>query len=1002
MALSLWISSAVQYGVPARGEARQGTLQRAVAQSIKRHLFADETIYARVLKDFAVKLQPALKVKNQMVIDLWRSLFLEDADNGELSERQHDEVAEPVENLFCLALYALCAVLAKQWVEDASRDTESEEDDSEEIGDGVPDFTANAVEYFQVVSTLVFPLRQHMWKWQHKLLEDQIPDDKTWYVVSGVLVATLLESLDDWFEVQTGTTCHSDGKPHTEKTIAIRQPELAQRINDLLEKLPLSFTAQPLKQPVAYHFDDSGLADDTADTCIRLDLIGYRQKNDFLRRTHHHLLQPQHRPPNFERYVEAINLQQAVPWRINRVLLNQVRQLIDVMKTESAATDDLVAWIKKHLYHPINERPKAVFSKKTDDPSARAAEFLDSPLVKLALDELCPDNSTDSLTFYLPWKADYRGRIYAQTPYFTPQGGDLQRALLEFTNGQVLTDSGASALRRHGANLVKRERLLKDLGIDGRPVITFDERERWVSAHESEILASAESPLTESFWREVADKPMQFLAFCLAYQQWHTHPELPVYLPVQIDGTCNGLQHIAALTGDVALAEAVNVFPHENGLPADIYNGLAAVARQTLGTLTDSKSLGIKLADTWLAADSARRDWLNRKTAKKVVMTIPYGASKNAQARGVLEVDALEQTILADWQRDPPSLSELDALVKLKENDKNAKRFVAKCSRDLFNAQRQLAFAADDELTQALAKAEWERLRTFASYVALTLVEHLHNALNTLYPHVHHFSDWLKKTATACAGSGRKDKNDTRDVGIPLLWLTPLGFPVIQSGFQVKSIGTEPRLGNQKFRVDVKVLQEELDPNKQGNGLLPNLIHSLDATHLAKTLFAAQQQGIDDVGSIHDCLLCHPNAADKLSDIVRTTFTELYAPDKQTGRSQPLAAWYGWMQEVVALRTLPHRGTVQAALVHAGGLGERILNNDADFGKLDAQAARNWLAKVRGQEITETELFLLQALLAWAVELKLLTPNKEPQLPDPPVKVALPFAQRPMSPYFFS
>jgi len=67
--------------------------------------------------------------------------------------------------------------------------------------------------------------------------------------------------------------------------------------------------------------------------------------------------------------------------------------------------------------------------------------------------------------FYLPWKADYRGRIYAETPWLTPQGGDLQRALFEFAHGRQLDEAGQSALRRHGANLVSRSEVIKDLGI---------------------------------------------------------------------------------------------------------------------------------------------------------------------------------------------------------------------------------------------------------------------------------------------------------------------------------------------------------------------------------------------------------------------------------------------------------------------------------------------------------------------------------------------------------
>jgi DNA-directed RNA polymerase len=41
-------------------------------------------------------------------------------------------------------------------------------------------------------------------------------------------------------------------------------------------------------------------------------------------------------------------------------------------------------------------------------------------------------------------------------------------------------------------------------------------------------------------------------------------------LPIQQDGTCNGLQHYAALGGDTAGAMSVNVLPSD--YPQDVYS----------------------------------------------------------------------------------------------------------------------------------------------------------------------------------------------------------------------------------------------------------------------------------------------------------------------------------------------------------------------------------------------------------------------------------------------
>ncbi|MGH6892389.1 MAG: DNA-directed RNA polymerase, partial [Dongiaceae bacterium] len=385
-------------------------------------------------------------------------------------------------------------------------------------------------------------------------------------------------------------------------------------IEALLKELPFRFTVQPIKEPVAYRLGDPSPFDVKERDYFRIDLIGYRRTNPFLRGLHRGFQQLRDPASTFARYIDAINLQQAVPWRINRPLWQWTKRLYalanDPVQDEAAAAG-LHDWIRGKFYQPVTMDPRKAVE--------RPIEFLVNPLALHALADLSPE-AGEPPTFYLPWKADYRGRIYAETPWLTPQGGDAQRAVLELKQGRTLDESGIQALRRHGGNLVKRERLLDDLKITDRLVVTLAERESWVTAHEAQIIASARAPLSESFWREAASKPMQFLAFCLAYRQWREDPETPIHLPAQIDGTCNGLQHIAALIGDQDLARSVNVLPREDTLPRDIYSELAKAAAESLGSLTAESDkqhgLGLMLADRWLAESPDRRDWINRDTAK--------------------------------------------------------------------------------------------------------------------------------------------------------------------------------------------------------------------------------------------------------------------------------------------------------------------------------------------------------------------------------------------------
>jgi hypothetical protein len=636
-----------------------------------------------------------------------------------------------------------------------------------------------------------------------------------------------------------------------------------------------------------------------------------------------------------------------VAWRINLPLLDLARRLAAcaadpvVQEAEArqaglttGAAEELRDWIVKEFYEP---KPVVTRARRK---YLRPGEVLDHPLMVSGLAELCAlgaDGNADGGAngtqprFFLPWKADYRGRIYAETPWLTPQGGDLQRALFEFADGSPLDAAGVSALRRHGANLVSRGRILGDLGIAGRQVVTLEERERWVLDHEADILASAASPMAEPFWREAADKPMQFLAFCLAYRQWRLTPDAPVHLPVQIDGTCNGLQHIAMLTGDPDLARAVNVLSREDGLPGDIYSEIAVAARQTLGNIGSLLSpetkhpVGLRMADAWLAGAPAT--WLHRGTAKKVIMTVPYGARENSQAEHVAEAIAgrVEQML-----RDDPDQPQVTALCAWVAADPDRGRGLYPLTKGQFKALRKVAFSKDADAPEA--KQELQRLEIVTAYAARVLVKHLRHALATTFPGVDRFSDWLRQKANACAG-------------LPLLWPTPLGFPVCQDKFELEGGSATAKLGGrQTIRVDVQRLGQRVEAHKQRDALLPNLIHSLDATHLALVLNASKHCAPHGVGSIHDCLLCHPNDAVGLSLAVRKTFARLYRTTRADGIPVVLTDWSDWMDGVARLLSLDNQQTVLGAIDHPDGMGATLLAAQARGDGETGAAARAGLA----------------------------------------------------------
>jgi len=108
------------------------------------------------------------------------------------------------------------------------------------------------------------------------------------------------------------------------------------------------------------------------------------------------------------------------------------------------------------------------------------------------------------------------------------------------------------------------------MGNDKAPM---DDRAKFSEEHLPEVFDSADKPLDGKGWWLGADSPWQALAACreLSNAMRSGDPEgYKCHLPVHQDGSCNGLQHYAALGRDLAGAEAVNLVDADR--PQDVYS----------------------------------------------------------------------------------------------------------------------------------------------------------------------------------------------------------------------------------------------------------------------------------------------------------------------------------------------------------------------------------------------------------------------------------------------
>lgn len=246
----------------------------------------------------------------------------------------------------------------------------------------------------------------------------------------------------------------------------------------------------------------------------------------------------------------------------------------------------------------------------------------------------------DQYPLYFVWTMDFRGRLYSSIHYpIHPQADDASRGLLEFARGKALGEDGRNWLAVHGANC---------FGEDKR---SLRGRVKWVKEHQEAIIASADKPRVDTFWREAGD-PYQFLAFCFEWRDMvkSGNPSaFESHLPVAFDMTCNAFQHIGHLARSNELKEMTNIIeegmvldrrtyklvPFHGQEPGDLYKVVANKLKKMVEkdasseAVSDKEKADKESALQWQDAISqpGAKIAIDRKLVKKGVMTLPYGAT---------------------------------------------------------------------------------------------------------------------------------------------------------------------------------------------------------------------------------------------------------------------------------------------------------------------------------------------------------------------------------------
>ncbi|KAL3568211.1 hypothetical protein D5086_030862, partial [Populus alba] len=299
-------------------------------------------------------------------------------------------------------------------------------------------------------------------------------------------------------------------------------------------------------------------------------------------------------------------------WRVNKRVLS----VVDRIWSNGGCLADLV----DHSDVPLPEKPetedKALLKKwkwklrgVKKENRERHAQRCDIEL-KLAVARKMKDEEG----FYYPHNIDFRGRAYPMHPYLNHLGSDLCRGILEFAEGRPLGKSGLCWLKIHIANLFAG-------GVDK---LSYKGRIAFTENHLDAIFDSADKPLDGKRWWLHAEDPFQFLAVCINLTEAlrSSSPETCIsHIPVHQDGSCNGLQHYAALGRDKLGAATVNLVAGEK--PADVYSGIAARVLDIMRR--DAQKDPDVFPDALRAKELINQ--VDRKLVKQTVMTSVYGVT---------------------------------------------------------------------------------------------------------------------------------------------------------------------------------------------------------------------------------------------------------------------------------------------------------------------------------------------------------------------------------------
>jgi DNA-directed RNA polymerase len=355
------------------------------------------------------------------------------------------------------------------------------------------------------------------------------------------------------------------------------------------------------------------------------------------------------------------------------------------------------------------------------------------------------------------------------------------------------------------------------------------------------------------------------------------------YLPIQLDASCNGFQHLSLLSEEVELFEQLNLSEsNKDSDPKDFYAFmLDKIQSYMLNIVLNKKNLS--LIETERVNRLTKLN-MTRNHIKKLIMTKPYNATDYRLVTNIIELMYFKGVAIFNTKTQEFILNPSEEEIKrLNENDGSGDCSTLKGMYhedsienikvdDLIKRKSTINKNTSDKeiklvnLYSTDEKSEYYVTREDLCY----FIDIFNIVLFKSYPHIKSLIVYLKEMASIL-----------NKLNMPIIWRLPTGLVVSQRYVLLKIKKIEPYYYSDRTLNLTMTDKTSINTFKQKNALMPNLVHSLDSTTLFMVFNILNYYDNNmNFYSVHDCFGVSAKDVDFLINKLKGVYIDLYSNNK--------------------------------------------------------------------------------------------------------------------------